>query len=151
MLRTVRGFTLVELMIVVVIVAILASVASPSYQSYMRKGHRGAAQAFMMEVAQRQQSYLINSRSYATSLTALDFPADTLAGFPADHPVKSRVAPYYTVGSANLGVSAGPPPSFTLELTPIASSMQASDGSLCVTNAGGRTRHCQSGGTAEAW
>jgi len=151
MLRSVRGFTLVELMIVVVIVAILASVAYPSYQSYVRKGHRGAAQAFMMEVAQRQQSYLINSRSYATSLTALDFPADTLAGFPSDHPVKSRVAPYYTVGSTNLGVSAGPPPSFTLELTPIASSMQSSDGSLCVTNAGGRTRHCQSGGTAEAW
>ena len=151
MSRAVRGFTLIELIIAVAIVAVLASVAYPAYQSYVRKGHRAAAQAFMMNVAQRQQNYLINSRSYATSLTSLGFPADTLAGFPSDHPVKSRVAPYYTVGSANLGVLAGPPPSFTLELTPIASSMQASDGSLCVTNAGGRTRHCQSGGTAEAW
>ena len=151
MVRGSRGFTLIELMIAVVIVAILASVAYPSYQSYMRKGHRGAAQAFMMEVAQRQQSYFINSRSYATSLTALDFPADTLAGFPPDHPVKSRIAPYYTVGGVNLGVSAGPPPSFTLELTPISTSMQSDDGSLCLTNAGGRTRNCQSGGTEEAW
>ena len=149
MMRTARGFTLIELMIVVVIVAILASVAYPSFQAYLRQGHRSAAQAFMMEVAQLQQSHVMNSRSYATTLTALGYPADTLAGFPASHSVKARVAPYYTL--ATLGASAGPPPSFAMELTPIGSSIQATDGSLCLTNAGARTRHCQSGGTAEAW
>lgn len=149
MVRGIRGFTLIELMIAVVIVAILASVAYPSYQAYLRQGHRSAAQAFMMEIAQRQQNHLMNSRSYASTLTALSYPADSLAGFPANHSVKVRVAPYYTL--ATLGASAGPPPSFAMELTPVASSNQAADGSLCLTNAGARTRHCQSGGTAEAW
>ena len=151
MMRAVRGFTLIEVMIAVAIVAILASVAFPSYQSYMRKGHRGAAQAFMMDVAQRQQSYLINSRSYATSLVALNFPANTLSNFPSDHPVRANVAPYYTIASLNLGVSASSPPSFSLVLTPISTSMQASDGSLCITNSGGRTRYCNGDGTAESW
>ena len=82
MVRGIRGFTLIELMIAVVIVAILASVAYPSYQAYLRQGHRSAAQAFMMEIAQRQQNHLMNSRSYASTLTALSYPADTLAGFP---------------------------------------------------------------------
>ena len=65
------GFTLIELMIVVAIIGILAAVAYPSYQDHIRKGNRSAAQAFMMDVAQRQQSYLLNNRSYATTLAAL--------------------------------------------------------------------------------
>jgi len=134
-----RGFTLIELMIVVAIVGILAAVAYPSYQDHVRKGNRAAAQAFMMEVAQRQQNYLLNNRSYATSLAALGL------SLPTD------VSPNYSVGGSNLGVSVGPPPSFSLQLDPISGTIQATDGALCLTNAGARTRNCQSGGTPEAW
>ena len=134
-----HGFTLIELMIVVAIIGILAAVAYPSYQDHIRKGNRSAAQAFMMDVAQRQQSYLLNNRSYATTLAALG------AVMPED------VSSFYTVGGSDLGVVAGPPASFTLQLNPVSGSVQASDGSLCLTNAGARTRNCQSGGTPEAW
>ena len=133
------GFTLIELMIVVAIIGILAAVAYPSYQDHVRKGNRAAAQAFMMEVAQRQQNHLLNNRSYATSLSDLGLT------LPAD------VSPFYAVRGTNLGAVAGPPASFSLQLDPISGSVQVADGSLCVTNAGARTRNCQASGTPEAW
>ena len=41
-----KGFTLIELMIVVVVVAVLAAVALPSYSQYMRKAHRAQARVY---------------------------------------------------------------------------------------------------------
>jgi type IV pilus assembly protein PilE len=58
-----KGFSLIELMIVVAVVAILAMIAYPSYQDQMRKSRRGSAQAFMMDVAQRQQQRFLDTRS----------------------------------------------------------------------------------------
>lgn len=70
-----RGFTLIELMITVAVIGILASIALPSYQDYVRKGRRADAQAFMYEVASRQQHYLVDRRMYATTLAALGLAA----------------------------------------------------------------------------
>lgn len=145
------GFTLIELLIAIAIVGVLAATAYPSYQGYVRKGNRAAAQSFMLEIAHRQQQHFINSRSYAATLTALGYPADTLADFPIGTSVAKDVAPFYSVASTNLGALSGPPPSFQLRLAPVAASLQANDGALCVSNSGSRTRNCQSGGTVEAW
>lgn len=60
------GFTLIELMIAVAIVAILAAIAYPSYQQYVLRGNRGAAQGAMMEIASRQQQFLLANRAYAS-------------------------------------------------------------------------------------
>jgi type IV pilus assembly protein PilE len=65
------GFTLIELMITVAVVGILASIALPSYQEYVRKSRRADAQAFMYEVASRQQHHLLDRRMYASTLTTL--------------------------------------------------------------------------------
>ena len=137
--RQSTGFTLIELMIVIAIVGILAALAYPAYQDHIRKSNRAAEQAFMMDVAQRQQNYMMNNRSYATSLATLGI------GLPED------VSPHYAVGGASLGVAAGPPATFNLQLDPVSGSIQAGDGSLCLTNAGARTRNCQAGGTPEGW
>ncbi len=47
-----KGFTLIEVMIVVAIVAILAAIALPSYNEYIRRGHRAEARAGLLQAAQ---------------------------------------------------------------------------------------------------
>lgn len=50
--RPQRGFTLIELMIVVAVVGILGAVAYPSYTEYVRRGHRAEARAGLLQAAQ---------------------------------------------------------------------------------------------------
>ena len=69
----VRGFTLIEVMITVAIIAILAAVAYPSYASYIRKGKRATAQAALMDLAGKEQTYLLDRRQYSTDQTAIGF------------------------------------------------------------------------------
>ena len=63
--RAQRGFTLIELMIVVVIVAILAAVALPSYQGSVTKTWRNKATACLTEMAQGMERRFTAQLSYA--------------------------------------------------------------------------------------
>lgn len=72
-LSPVRGFTLIEVMITVAIIAILAAVAYPSYASYIRKGKRAAAQAALMDLASKEQTYLLDRRQYSSVKADINF------------------------------------------------------------------------------
>ncbi len=54
------------------IVAILASVAYPAYTNHVRKGVRRAAQAQMMDLANREQQFLLSNRAYVDYATYRD-------------------------------------------------------------------------------
>lgn len=70
-----RGFTLIELMIVVAIVGILAAIAYPAYTNHVRQTHRGNAQAEMLRIAQDMERCAARTRNYADTacLTGLPF------------------------------------------------------------------------------
>lgn len=119
-----RGFTLIELMIAVVTVAILVALAYPSYMRYSIRGNRSAAEAHLMDIAQAQQRYLLDARSFAPDLAALNMTTP------------SSVAPYYTI---TIAATAGPPPGFTATATPKAGTAQASDVTLSIDAAGVKT------------
>lgn len=71
-LHGVRGFTLIELMIVVAIVGILSAIAYPSYAEYIRRGHRSEARAGLLQAAQWMERAATATGKYP--LTAA-FPA----------------------------------------------------------------------------
>lgn len=64
--RSQRGFTLIEVMIVVVIVGILAAIALPSYRDYVLRGNRAQGQALLMEAAARQERFYAQNSAYVT-------------------------------------------------------------------------------------
>lgn len=78
-----RGFTLIEMMVVVLIVALLASIGYPSYTAYIAKSHRQAAKNWAYQITDRQEQYFLDNRSYAPDLTTLGFAQDVM-GLDAD-------------------------------------------------------------------
>jgi type IV pilus assembly protein PilE len=109
-----RGFTLIELMVTVAIVAILAAIAYPSYTQYVIRGKRAAAKAAMMDIANREQQFLLANRVYANKQTLID------NGYAMDSDV-SRSYAWDVTAQNTLS-----PPYFEITLTPTGA--QSSDG-----------------------
>ena len=139
----VRGFTLIELMIVVGIVAILAAIAYPSYTKYTMRSKRSAAESFMSTVASKQEQAMLNARAYFAipNGTAAEWNAVGIA-------LPREVSDNYTV---TVAPTAGPPPGFTVTATrkgPMSSDDTCGDLTLTNTGTKGTTGP---GGEANCW
>jgi len=118
-----RGFTLIELMIVVAIVAVLAMIAYPSYSRQVQKSRRAQAKADLTELAQGLEREFTANR---------DYTGYTLAFATSPRDAGTTVA--YNIAIDQLTAS-------TYRLTAVAAGPQASDqcGDLTLTNTGAKT------------
>lgn len=114
-----RGFTLVELLIVVTIVAILAAVAVPSYRSYVIRSNRADATSALTALATAQEKFFLQCNRYAEELGNANSCIDSgTVAFPS---TSERGWYDLTIESANVT-------DFTIRAEPADGSPQASDG-----------------------
>jgi len=133
-----RGFTLIELMIVLVVVGVLAAIALPSYQNYIVRAKRTQAQQVLQDIANREEQYRLDKRSYTTALTGANSLNYVI---PADLNLTAN----YTVSVPNTDTgndcnnTAVIAPAYRITAVPVAGSTQANDGTLCLDSLGNKT------------
>lgn len=128
MLKRAKGFTLIELMIVVAIVGILATVAYPSYTSHVDRSKRSEAIASLYTLAAGQERFYTISNRYET---ALEFGTEeTEYG-------------YYNITLVNIAGTS------TYRLTATPTWIDAECGNFSLTNTG--VRAVTSGAVDDCW
>lgn len=71
-----KGFTLIELMIVVAIIGILASIVYPSYRDSVMRSNRSEGQRELMRIANLEEQFFIDFRTYTATMTDMKLNAD---------------------------------------------------------------------------
>jgi len=74
-----KGFTLIELLVVVAIIGLLATIGYPSYTQYIVRANRSVAKSVLLQVADRQEQFFANRKTYAANLTDLGYTANVFA------------------------------------------------------------------------
>ena len=77
-----KGFSLMEVMIVLVIVSLMAAIALPSYRSYITSTRRSDAQVALLDLANRLDRYFTTNNTYVgATLANVGMPGASPEGF----------------------------------------------------------------------
>ena len=123
--KTHRGFTLIEVMIVVAIVAILTALAFPSYTEYIRRGHRAEARAALLQASQWMERAATATGTYPPT-----------ASFPTT--LTTIKSGRYTIAVASPPASAASGTAYTLTATPAGGQQGDKCGNYTLTHTGVR-------------
>lgn len=137
-----RGFTLIELMVVVAIVGILAAIAYPSYMDSVMKSRRGAAKACLSEYAHFMERFYTTNLAYDKDTAGVNLVVPSLACT-----TEGQINQYYSFTISNLTRS-----TFTATAIPLGSQLTADTkcGTLSLRHDGQR-QVSVSGNAAICW
>lgn len=131
--RRQRGFTLVELMVVVAILGILAAIAYPSYTQYLVKARRTAAATCLQQNAQFMERYYTTNLSYA--------------GAPDPQLCDPDLNGFYAIGFSGAPAAR----TFIIQAVPTARQNDSLCGTLTINQQGVRTESGSAASAAECW
>lgn len=80
-MRTVRGLSLIELVVVVAIISVIAAIVYPMYTSQSQSVRRAEAKAALQQLAQAEERYYTLNGEYAATLASLGLTAATDRGY----------------------------------------------------------------------
>lgn len=112
-----RGFTLIEVMVVVAIIGILAGIAYPSYIESVRRSARADAQSDIMQIAQTAERFFTQNNQYQFDRAGVAFP------LPFNQSPRSGTARY------NIDIAFPTPQTYVLRAVPAGSQV----GDVCGT------------------
>lgn len=148
--HSIKGFTLIELMIVVAILGILAAIAYPSYQGYIEKGKRVDMMAEMEQIASRIAANKITYKRY-NNIPLNEVYSNSVTGTSTTFPNSGQAL--YTISIETLD-NATPPNAtagllggnWLLTAAPISGTQMANDGILTLDFEGEK---CRGSGTEQ--
>ena len=126
-----RGFTMIEMLIVIVIVSVLLMVGLPAYRKQVIQGNRAEGTGALLRIMDRQERYYANNfpPTYASSMTRL--------GFASTYLTENK---RYSIDVDNCTGSTDFKSCVKLTATPTAQGGQTNDGDLTLNSRGEKTR-----------
>lgn len=136
---TMKGFTLIELMVVVAIIGILAAIAYPSYQGYMERVNRADMMTEMQQIASRIEANKITYKRY-DRIPLNEIFSNTVTGASTTFPASGTALYNVTISPVNGTTLNGE--KWVVTATPIANTRMAiaNDGELTLNYLGEKCR-----------
>ena len=123
----VRGFSLIELMVVVAVVAILATLATASYRNYMLRTNRTEGRMALLSIQAAQERYFLQNNQYAQNMATVTALASA-GGLGVTNLTAAGVTPS---GNYTISFAAVTPNSYTIQA--VATGPQTHDTAACLT------------------